>query len=202
MGGSSERPRASRLARTVASSLARSLVVGKTLGLDETIWIMPPVCLPTRGLVAGFARRLLPGLVEFIQQISETVGDPLTDHVVVYPLQDVPEPSLIFAAQPSSGLSYRGVGLHCRLWRLSCRGFRPNRLAPRRSRPNCLLFVHLNPTRRNALPGFPPCSSKHNGFENGSFRRMELFSRAIILRLVTSWEQREGRVPNSSAVAQ
>jgi hypothetical protein len=29
-------------------------------------------------------------------------------------------------------------------------------------------------------PGFHPCSSKHNGFENGSFRRMELFSRAII----------------------
>jgi hypothetical protein len=31
-------------------------------------------------------------------------------------LQDVPEPSLIFAAQASSGLSYRGVGLHGRLW--------------------------------------------------------------------------------------
>src|SRR5262245_8420353 len=155
MRASSERPRASRLARTVASSLARSLVVGKTLGLDETVCIMPPLCLPTRGPVAGFARRLLAGLVELIQQISETVGDPLTDHVVVYPLQDVPEPSLVFAAQPSSGLSYRGVGLHCRLWRLFCRGFRPNRLAPRRSRPNCLLFVHLNPTRRNALPRVP-----------------------------------------------
>src|SRR5262245_65463242 len=31
---------------------------------------------------------------------------------------------------------------------------------------------------------------------------MELFSRAIILRLITSWEPREGRVPNSSAVTQ
>src|SRR5262245_44630152 len=112
---------------------------------------MPPVWLPAR---AGFARRLLPGLVEFIQQISEPVGNPLTDHIVVNPLQDVPEPALVFAGQPSCGLSYWGVGLHCRLWRLSCRGFRPNRLAPRRSRPNCLLFVHLNPTRHKALaPG-------------------------------------------------
>src|SRR5262245_55263008 len=144
MRASSERLRASRHARTVASSLARSLVLGKTLGLDETIWIMPPVWLPMRGPVAGFARGLLPGLVELIQQIAEPVGHSLTDDVVVYPLEDVPEPSLVFAAQPSSGLSYRGVGLHCRLWRLSCRGFRPNRLAPRRSRPNCLLFVHLN----------------------------------------------------------
>src|SRR5262245_45721898 len=115
---------------------------------------MPPVWLPTRGPVAGFARRLLPGLVEFIQQISEPVGNPLTDHIVVNPLQDVPEPSLVFAAQPSSGLSYLGVGLHCRLWRLSCRGFRPYRLTPRRSRPNCLLFVHLNLTRRKSpAPG-------------------------------------------------
>src|SRR5262245_59259473 len=118
MRASSERPRASRLAQTVASSLARSLVLGKTLGLDETIWIMPPVWLPTR---AGFARRLLPGLVEFIQQISEPVGNPLTDHIVVNSLQDVPEPALVFAGQPSCCLSYWGVGLHCRLWRLSCR---------------------------------------------------------------------------------
>ena len=71
-----------------------------------------------RGPAARLARGLLPGLVKLVQQIAEAVGDPLTDHVVVDPLQDVPEPSLVFAAQPSSGLSYRGVGLHCRLWRL------------------------------------------------------------------------------------
>src|SRR5262245_533843 len=116
---------------------------------------MPPVLLPVRGPVGSIARSLFAGLVELIQQISEPVGHSLTDHVVVHPLQDVPEPSLVFAAQPSSGLSYRGVGLHCRLWRLSCRGFRPDRLAPRRSRPNGLLFVHLNPTRRNDLPRVP-----------------------------------------------
>src|SRR5262245_18223585 len=112
MRAGSERPRASRLAETVASSLARSLVVGKTLGLDETIWIMPPVSLPLRGSAAGFARRLLPGLVEHILQIADSVGHPLTDDVVVHPLQDVTVPSLVFAAQPSSGFSYRGVGLH------------------------------------------------------------------------------------------
>src|SRR5215510_129483 len=155
MRASLERPRASRLAQTVASSLARSLVVGKTLGLDETIWIMPPVWLPVRGSVGSIARSLFAGLVELIQQIAEPIGDPLTDYIVVHSLQDVSEPSLVFAAQPSSGLSYRGVGLHCRLWRLSCRGFRPNRLSPRRSRPNCLLFVHLNPTRRNDRPRVP-----------------------------------------------
>src|SRR5262245_63861654 len=94
---------------------------------------MPPVLLPVRGPVGSIARSLFAGLVELIQQIAEPVGDPLTDHIVVHPLQDVPQPSLVFAAQPSSGLSYRGVGLHCRLWRLSCRGFRLNRLAPRRS---------------------------------------------------------------------
>src|SRR5262245_28651184 len=200
MRASSERPRASRLAQTVASSLARSLVVGKTLGLDETIWIMPPACLPTRGPVAGFARRLLPGLVELIQQIAEPVGHSLTDDVVVYPLEDVPEPSLVFAAQPSSGLSYRGVGLHCRLWRLSCRGFRPNRLAPRRSRPNCLLFVHLNPTRRRTpAPGSLRARQSITASKTVRSVGWNFFHAWIIYGWERHGKQREGRLANSAA---
>jgi hypothetical protein len=116
----------------VASSLARSLVLGETFGLDNTIYIVPPLRPPVRRptfRMGGRALRLARGslsavcaVLQLIQQIAKPVGHPLAKHIIVNPLEDISEPPLIFAAQPSSGLSYLGMSLHNCLWPwpLSC----------------------------------------------------------------------------------
>ena len=52
---------------------------------------------------ATAARRGVAGIIEFIQQVPEAVGNPLLDHIVVNSLEDIAEPSLVLATQASCG---------------------------------------------------------------------------------------------------
>jgi hypothetical protein len=85
--------------------------MGETFGLNETILVgIVRVFVP--GRLAGVAHSLLLAPVELVQKISEAIRNALADDVVIDPLQDVAEPTLVFAAQASSGLSYLGIGMH------------------------------------------------------------------------------------------
>jgi hypothetical protein len=76
----------------VASSSQRPLVSGivQPFGSDEAIrrWV---------ALGVPFAPRPVEGIIELVQQIPETVGNPLLDHIIVNSLEDVAQPSLVFA---------------------------------------------------------------------------------------------------------
>jgi hypothetical protein len=88
--------------------------MGETFGLDETIPIgIVRLFVPSR--LAGGAKSFLLAAVELAQKVSEAIRNALADDVVVDPLQDVAEPTLVFTAQASSGLSYLGIGMHSRL---------------------------------------------------------------------------------------
>jgi hypothetical protein len=105
----------------VASSSVRSLAAGivhaffdsnKAVGLRGVLACpLPMDLLPINlALSAGSGRRGLglssvAGTVELVQQIPESVGDPLSNDIIVDSLQDIAEPSLIFAAKASSGFS-------------------------------------------------------------------------------------------------
>jgi hypothetical protein len=54
-------------------------------------------------------------IIEFVQQVFESIGYALPYHVVVNPLKNVAEATLILAAEASSNFTYMGVRLHCRL---------------------------------------------------------------------------------------
>jgi hypothetical protein len=53
----------------------------------------------------GLGLSCAAGIVELVQQVLESVGDPLSDDIIVDSLQDIAEPSLIFAAKASCGFS-------------------------------------------------------------------------------------------------
>ena len=100
-------------------------------------------------------------------------------HVIINALKNVPEPTLIFAAQAPSSLSCMRVGMHCRLWplRFGAGGFRLNRRLRGRFEPNCLMFIHFtSPAPESGPLGIV----KHNDLQNHSFRLMELFSREVV----------------------
>jgi hypothetical protein len=54
-------------------------------------------------------------LLESLQQVLESIGNALAQHVVVDALKDVADPSLILAAKASPSLSNLRVGMHDRL---------------------------------------------------------------------------------------
>jgi len=93
----------------IAWSSARSLVVGKRL--HEMIASVVPVRVSMRlaRLVFAFV------IIKLVQQVLESIGNALPYHVIVDPLKNVAEPTLILAAEASSDLTYMGVRLHCRL---------------------------------------------------------------------------------------
>src|SRR5262249_48967301 len=105
---SSERLRASHHVRMIAWSSARSLVVGERL--HEMIASLVPFRLSMR-----LGRLVFLVSVEFVQQVLEPIRNPLPYHVIVTPLKNVAESTLILAAEASSSLTYMGVRLHCRL---------------------------------------------------------------------------------------
>jgi hypothetical protein len=76
----------------VAWSSQRPLVTGivQPLGSDEAI---------RRRVALGFpcAPGLVEGIIKLVQQIPETVGNPLLDHIIVNSLEYVAQPSLVFA---------------------------------------------------------------------------------------------------------
>jgi hypothetical protein len=76
----------------VASSSQRPLVTGivQPLGSDEAIRRRGALGIP-------FAPRLVEGIIELVQQIPETVGNPLLDHIIVNSLEYVAQPPLVFA---------------------------------------------------------------------------------------------------------
>jgi hypothetical protein len=70
-----------------------------------------------RSCLPGAAGSLVfSALIELAQKVLEAIGNALVDHVIIDSLKDVPEPTLIFAAQAPSSLSCMGVCMHCRLW--------------------------------------------------------------------------------------
>src|SRR5437016_853575 len=82
--------------------------------------------------------------VKLVQQRLEAVRDALTDYVVVDALENVAEPALILTAE-AAGLSYGGIDMHCRLWRMqiSLGGLRLNGPAPHRFHPCALELAHF-----------------------------------------------------------
>jgi hypothetical protein len=92
----------------------RSLVV-RGLGREQTIGlgVVTSFDLPVR---SRLARGFIPALFEFGQKLLEPIRNALVYHVIIDSLKDVPEPTLIFAAQAPSSLSCMGVCMHCRLW--------------------------------------------------------------------------------------
>src|SRR5208337_3043600 len=92
MHAGSEPPRASHHVQMVSSSSQRPLVTGivQPLGSDEAIRRRVALGLP-------FAPRRIEGIIELVQQVPETVGNPLLDHIIVNSLEDVAQPSLVFA---------------------------------------------------------------------------------------------------------
>jgi hypothetical protein len=76
----------------VAWSSQRPLVTGvvQPLGSDEAIRCRVALGVP-------FAPGGVEGIIELVQQVPETVGDPLLDHIIVNSLEDVAQPSLVFA---------------------------------------------------------------------------------------------------------
>src|SRR5713101_3172021 len=203
---SSERLRASRHVRTVASSSARSLAVGNVvpLGLDEPIGlgVVPAFGLPMRRGPLGLAALLHLRSVELVQKVLEPIGNALAYHVVVSPVQNIAKPALVFAAQPSCGLSCWGVRLHCRLWpkRLLLGEFPPNRLLLRRFCPHWLrlyLYPRRDPLGRGPLWAhwsITSCKSIRSDL-------MELFSRNAVFAGNLMKHEREGTVSTSTAVA-
>jgi hypothetical protein len=81
---------------------------------------------------------LSPALFKLGKKVLEPVRNALVYHVIINALENVPEPTLIFAAQAPSSLSCMGVGVHCRLWplRFGAGGFRLNRRLRGRFEPN------------------------------------------------------------------
>src|SRR5262249_15973916 len=73
-----------------------------------------PLVLPARG-VALVVARFMFGLGQLVQEVPEPVRHALAIAIVLPPLQDVPDPALVLAAEASSGLSSLGVRLHGRL---------------------------------------------------------------------------------------
>ena len=66
-------------------------------------------------IAAGIGSPLLApshGPVELIQQVLEAIGNALPHHVVINPLQDVPESALVFATEASSRPSNCGIHVH------------------------------------------------------------------------------------------
>jgi len=93
----------------IAWSSARSLVVGKRL--HEMIASVVPFRVSMRLARLVFA----VVIIELVQQVLESIGNALPYHVIVDPLKNVAEPTLILAAEASSNFTYMGVRLHCRL---------------------------------------------------------------------------------------
>jgi hypothetical protein len=93
----------------IAWSSARSLVVRERL--HETIASVVPLRVSMR--FGRFVFALV--LIELVQQVLEPIGNALPYHVIVHPLKDVTESTLILAAEASSNFMYMGVRLHCRL---------------------------------------------------------------------------------------
>jgi hypothetical protein len=61
----------------------------------------------------GTATLLPLRTVKLAQEVLEPVGHALAHHVIVDPLQNISESTLIFSAQTSSSFTYMGVRLHC-----------------------------------------------------------------------------------------
>jgi hypothetical protein len=95
----------------------RSLVV-RGLGREHSIGLRVVVAfdLLLRGCLPGVAGSFVSALIELAQKVLEAIGNALVYHIIIDPLEDVPEPTLIFAAQAPSSLSCMGVCMHCRLW--------------------------------------------------------------------------------------
>jgi hypothetical protein len=93
----------------IAWSSVRSLVVGERL--HEVIASVVPSRVSMR--LGWLVVALL--IIELVQQVLESIGNALTYHVIVHPLKNVAESTLILAAEASSDLAYMGVRLHCRL---------------------------------------------------------------------------------------
>src|SRR5262249_53313956 len=149
MRANSERLRASPHVPMVAWSSARSLVLGMfervrtavtiTLLISRALSVSvarPGIGIFFDGTLDAAALRFM-GIVEFVQQLPETIGHALADDVIVDPLQDIAEPALIFAAEAPSSFSYMGIRLHysrlCPHWPLL--GGLPTRQSPYRLRP-------------------------------------------------------------------
>jgi hypothetical protein len=92
----------------VDRGLGREQTVG--LGVVVAFDLLLHSCLPA--VAGGF----ISALFELAQKVLEAIGNALVDHVIIDSLKDVPEPTLIFAAQAPSSLSCMGVCMHCRLW--------------------------------------------------------------------------------------
>src|SRR5271166_1522533 len=105
MHAGSEPLRASHHVQMVAWSSQRPLVAGivQSLGSDEAIGRRPilacffPAGGPVGRIQCALDPRRVEGIIKLVQQVPETVGNPLLDHIVVNSLEDIAEPSLVFA---------------------------------------------------------------------------------------------------------
>jgi hypothetical protein len=80
----------------VAWSSQRPLVAGiiQSFGSDEAIGRR--VILGVLPLGGADPHRV-EGIIELVQQNPESVGNPLLDHIIVNSLENVAQPSLVFA---------------------------------------------------------------------------------------------------------
>jgi hypothetical protein len=118
------------------------------------------------------AIRFMLGLAKLVQEIFEPIGDALANNFIVNPLQDIPEPALVLAAEASSGLSYLSVRVHGRLWRrwLCYPVRRSTRTFRRRYRLGCLLLFHFFARSPCSRPAGPSVLIWANVTQNRSFR--------------------------------
>src|SRR5712691_4637186 len=133
-------------------------------GADETIRLAASgsVRCTCRGRGLRVAKRVLLGSVKLAEQLPESIGHTLTDHVIIDPLKDIAEPALVLSAQSPPGLSRLGVAMHCRrLWarRPWCRGYELSGLLPRQARPSCLFLPSFALPAGGCHPRTPHCSS-------------------------------------------
>ena len=171
---------ASIASRTDGRIVMSEIVVGR-LGREQTIRLGSVTRrLALRGCRLRRARRAITALFKLGEKVLEPVRNALVYHVIINALKNVPEPTLIFAAQAPSSLSCMGVGMHCRLWLLRFGAGDSGSTggsAVDSSRTALCSFISLP---RAGIRAPLRYSSKHNDLQNRSFRLMELFSREVV----------------------